>query len=306
MMLVPAVTPVTTPDPSIVATDSLLLLHTPLTVASLKVVVNPAHTLVVPLIAATTGIALTVIVVVLLPTQPLVVTVYEMMLVPAVTPLTTPLLSIVATDSLLLLHTPLTVASLKVVVNPAHTLVVPLIAATTGIALTVIVVVLVPTQPLVVTVYEMMLVPADTPVTTPLLSIVATDSLLLLHTPLAVASVSVVVNPAHTLVVPLIAATTAIALTVTVVVDVPTQPFVVTVYEMMLVPAVTPVTTPLLSIVATDSLLLLHTPLAVASLKVVVNPAHTLVVPLIAATTGIALTVIVVVLVPTQPLVVTV
>src|SRR6478735_8337928 len=229
-----------------------------------------------------------------------------MMLVPAVTPVTTPLLSIVATAGVELDHTPDAVASLSVVVNPAHTLVVPLIAATTGIALTVIVVVLVPTQPLVVTVYEMMLVPAVTPLTTPLLSIVATDSLLLLHTPPAVASVSVVVNPAHTLVVPLIAATTGIALTVTVVVLVPTQPFVVTVYEMMLVPAVTPVTTPLLSIVATDSLLLLHTPLAVASVSVVVNPAHTLVVPLMAATTGIALTVIVVVLVPTHPLVVTV
>src|SRR6478735_8229669 len=152
----------------------------------------------------------------------------------------------------------------------------------------------------------MMLVPAAIPVTIPLLSIVATPGVELDHTPDCGASLKVVVNPAHTLVVPLMAATVGIALTVTVVVDVPTQPFVVTVYEMMLVPAVTPLTTPLLSIVATDSLLLLHTPLAVASLKVVVNPAHTLVVPLIAATTGIALTVIVVVLVPTQPLVVTV
>ena len=67
-------------------------------------------------------------------------------------------------------------------------------------------------------------------------------------------------------------------------------------------PAATPVTTPPLVIVATDVLELLHTPLAVASDKVVVKPAHTLVVPVIAATTGFAFTVTTLVTVVVQPL----
>ena len=53
---------------------------------------------------------------------------------------------------------------------------------------------------------------------------------------------------------------------------------------------------------ATDVLDDVQTPFAVALVKVVVEPAHTSVVPLIAATTGIALIVTVVVAVEVQPL----
>lgn len=45
------------------------------------------------------------------------------------------------------------------------------------------------------------------------------------------------------------------------------------------VPALTPVTTPLVPIVATDDVLLAHVPPAVASLSPVVSPAQTVVVP---------------------------
>ena len=58
----PAVAPVTTPVVLILATAALLLLHTPPVVASVRVEVAPMHIVVVPLMAATLGEGLTVIV----------------------------------------------------------------------------------------------------------------------------------------------------------------------------------------------------------------------------------------------------
>jgi hypothetical protein len=71
----------------------------------------------------------------------------------------------------------------------------------------------------------------------------------------------------------------------------------VTVYVIVAVPAATPVTTPPVPMLATDVLLLLHTPDGVGSVRVVVPPTHTLDAPLIPATTGSAFTVTVVVVV---------
>ena len=60
---------------------------------------------------------------------------------------------------------------------------------------------------------------------------------------------------------------------------------------MVVVPAVTPVTTPVVaSIDATAVLLDVQTPLAVVLDNVVVDPVHTAVVPVIDATTGNAVT----------------
>ena len=67
---------------------------------------------------------------------------------PADTPVTTPLLLTVATAVLLLLHTPPTVALLKVVVDPTHALAVPVIGLTVGYAYTVNTCVTVVLQPL--------------------------------------------------------------------------------------------------------------------------------------------------------------
>ena len=113
----------------------------------------------------------------------------------------------------------------------------------------------------------------------------------LVHTPFAVALASAVVDPAHTSVVPLIAATTGIAFTVTVVVTELTHPFAfVTVYVIVVLPADTPVTTPVEAlIVAVAVFALVHTPPVVVLASVVVAPSHTDVVPVIAATTGRAL-----------------
>jgi hypothetical protein len=71
---------------------------------------------------------------------------------------------------------------------------------------------------------------------------------------------------------------------------------------MVVLPAATPVTTPLASIVAVAVLALDHTPPVVALDNVVVEPAHTDVVPVIAATVGNALIVTVVVTALVQPL----
>jgi hypothetical protein len=70
MVAVPAATPVTTPEAFTVATAVLLEAQVPPAVTSASVVVDPAQTVVVPVIAATTGKALTVTVVEELAVQP--------------------------------------------------------------------------------------------------------------------------------------------------------------------------------------------------------------------------------------------
>jgi hypothetical protein len=93
------------------------------------------------------------------------------------------------------------------------------------------------------------------------------------------------------------------AFTVTVVVAVVVQPFaLVTVYEIVVLPAATPVTTPVAFTVAVAVLAVDHTPPVVAFAKAVVAPAHTVVVPVIAATTGALLIVTVVVTALVHPL----
>jgi hypothetical protein len=59
MVAEPAATPETTPEVDTVATAVLLEAHVPPVVASLRLVVDPAQTEVVPVMAATVGSALT-------------------------------------------------------------------------------------------------------------------------------------------------------------------------------------------------------------------------------------------------------
>jgi hypothetical protein len=70
MVAVPAATPVTTPEALTVATEVLEEDQVPPAVTSARVVVDPAQTVVVPVIAATTGRALTVTVAVEVEVQP--------------------------------------------------------------------------------------------------------------------------------------------------------------------------------------------------------------------------------------------
>ena len=62
MVEVPAVTPVTTPEPEPTVALALLLLHVPLPVASLSVVVRPTQTFIVPVMAAGSGLMVTMVV----------------------------------------------------------------------------------------------------------------------------------------------------------------------------------------------------------------------------------------------------
>jgi hypothetical protein len=75
-----------------------------------------------------------------------------------------------------------------------------------------------------VTVYDMVAFPADTPDTIPDVPTVATPTALLDHTPLDVALARLVVPFTQTVAVPVMAATTGSAFTVTIAVDLPTHP----------------------------------------------------------------------------------
>ena len=121
-------------------------------------------------------------------------------------------------------------------------------------------------------------VPAPTPVTTPVAAnTLATPVLLLLQVPVPVASVSVVVAPTHTTIVPFTAPGSGLITTLAV----PTQPEGMA-YKMVTVPAISPETTPLEEpMLAVDGSLLLQVPPADASIKVVVEPTHALSTPVI-------------------------
>lgn len=105
----------------------------------------------------------------------------------------------------------------------------------------------------------------------------------LVHVPPDVMSVSVTVEPAHTLVGPPIAAGCGLTVTIAVVAHVVGDE-----YDMVAVPAETPVTTPVEEpTVATPVLPLLHVPNNVASSSVVVELTHTVIVPVMAAGSGL-------------------
>ena len=129
----------------------------------------------------------------------------------------------------------------------------------------------------------MVAVPADTPVTIPeLMPIVAIVVAVLVQVPPPTASVSGVVAPIHTVIIPVMAAGTGLTVTV----STAAQPD-GNAEEMMAAPALLPMTTPEELTVATTVLLLLHTPPVVASLKLVVVPVHIYGVPVMATGDGI-------------------
>lgn len=128
MVAVPAVTPPTIPFTGLaVATLVLLLLHTPPTEASCRVVVPDAHTVAEPVMATRAGNVSTVTVVVVYELPQDIFNVYVMIVEPVETPLTLPVAEFtVAMPVLSLLHAPPGVASLSVVTP--HTCVLPVIA----------------------------------------------------------------------------------------------------------------------------------------------------------------------------------
>lgn len=184
----------------------------------------------------------------------------------------------VAIVGTLLCHTPPSVASVSVTDEVIHMLSGPPIAA--GLALTdttMLVGQLV--VPLVSAVYVMVEMPGITPVTTALLPEPETDAtpgLLLPHVPPDVDEVSVVTLPTQTLSEPVIVPGAGLTVTSAVAV----QP-VDNVYTIVTVSGTRPVTRPLVALIeAISGLRLLHVPLNVVSMRCVVRPWHTTVLPM--------------------------
>ena len=114
--------------------------------------------------------------------------------VPAIEPVTTPVVGDMVALPLLLLHVPPAGVEFKVVVKPTQTLVVPVIVV--GFGFTVTTAVTDGVQPVE---YEIVAVPARLPVTTPVNEpTLAVAEALLLHVPPVTASVKLVTNPTHT------------------------------------------------------------------------------------------------------------
>ena len=132
--------------------------------------------------------------------------------VPAATPVTIPLPDTVA-DVLLQLQTPPGVASVRGIVAPAHTTDDPVMVPAEGTAGMTVMAFVAETVPQeLVTEYLIVSDPATTPVISPAETVA--DVLLLLHTPPAVASVSEIVEPAHTFEAPVTVPAVANGLTV--------------------------------------------------------------------------------------------
>ena len=120
-------------------------------------------------------------------------------MVPALIPVTLPVVPTVATDGVLLVQMPPGVASDNVMIVPAHKALAPAMAA---VAVTVTECVTVQPE----TVYEIVTAPALTPVTMPAEPTVATVVALLAHVPPGIASDRVEVAPTHKLLAPVMGA----------------------------------------------------------------------------------------------------
>lgn len=191
-----------------------------------------------------------------------------------------------ATVELLLVQVPPVVALLSIVDCPRQTAAVPAIDGSAAFTVTT----LVATQPEEVSVKLIVAVPIVSAETTPEELTVATDELALLHVPLPEALLRGEAEPAHIAATPVIAEGRATTVTTLVL----THPVVVNLYEMVEVPAATPVTIPEDEpIVATPVLELIQVPELVALLKVVVLPIQTEAVPVMAAGCGLTVTVVV-------------
>ena len=139
-MVTPVVTPLTIPPVVTVAIAVFALLQAPVIDVSESVVVAPTHTPEAPEIGLpATGEGLTVTLLVVVAEVPqLVESVYEIVTVPELTPVTIPVAVTVATEVLLLRHVPPLAVSLSVTVEPVQTgAVEPVITPALAVPLTV-------------------------------------------------------------------------------------------------------------------------------------------------------------------------
>jgi hypothetical protein len=165
--------------------------------------------------------------------------------------------------------------SVSVTVVPEHSAIIPCIGLGLGLTVTTAV------ARQVLVVYEMVLVPVKLAlaVTSPEDDPIMATSVVPLHIPPGLASLSVLVPPLHKDKLPLM--TTDGPLTVIVIM--PVQPVAV-VYVIIALPSAIPVTTPVGLTVANAVDPELHVPPVTTSCSAVVPPGHTVVVPLMAGT----------------------
>ena len=189
----PALTPVTRPVAETVATPALLLTQVPPELG-VNCVVPPIQIDDAPIIP-TAGLGVIVTADVVAEQLGAVLLVKVNVTEPPDTPVTTPAGEVtVAIAGLLLTQVPPVVGD-NVVVDPTQIFVAPVIP-TTGAALTVTAAVVAEQLGVVLPVKVKVAVPADTPVTRPAMSTVATAGLLLTHVP-PEPGVTVVVDPTH-------------------------------------------------------------------------------------------------------------
>ena len=137
MVVLPDEMPVTIPDASTVPTEEVTLLHAPPMAASVKAVFAPAQTTAIPVTVPALGDVLTVTTCVAAAVPQLLLTVYDIVVLPARIPLTTPVALTVPTEGVTLLQIPPAAASVKAVFAPAQTRAVPVIVPGLGNGFTV-------------------------------------------------------------------------------------------------------------------------------------------------------------------------
>ena len=274
MLVVPPLMPATTPVPFIVPMAVALLIHVPPAVASSRSVVCPTQTNALPVIAA--GDASTVTTRELMQPVP---SVYTIVVVPAVSPFTTPDASTVPTAVVLLLHVPPAVALSRSVVLPVHTVAAPVMAAGSGLTVTTAVA----AHPVDVLMILIVTVPAAMPPTRPVAELTVptatSDDCQVPPGTGAGMLDNAVVEPTQTAAVPVMGAGTG----ATVAVATRKQPVGIT-YETVIVPAERPENSPVAgSIVPTSGKEggngVLHAPPARSFDSVVVCPSQIVSVP---------------------------
>jgi hypothetical protein len=211
------------------------------------------------------------------------------MLVPADTPVTTPVGAMVATLVVPLFQVPPAGVPVRAVDEPSHTESVPVIGLGSGVTVTTVL--LLQPEP---NAYVTAAVPAVIPVATPVVASIVMLPLGVLHVPPAGVALRVVLLPIHAVSVPLIVPGAALTVTTAEVLQPPA------VYTTVAVPGATPPIKPGLSIVAIVVGVIDHVPPVVVVVSVVVRPTHSVRLPVMGAGVGFTVTILVVVQPPTE------
>lgn len=283
MVAVPKDTPVTIPEVRLTVAIAISVVdQKPPATKLLSVVVLPGQTTETPVITPASVVELTVTTLRATAVPQLLVTVYDIVVVPTNKPVTIPddeptvAINILAED-----HVPPATVLKSVVVSVGHTFVIPVMVPAFVAGLTVTTRVAIAVPQLFVTVYDIVLVPAITPLTMPVAEpMVATAVLVDDQMPPVILLLNDVVAAGHTVAVPDIVPASVVELMVTTRVAAAVPQLLETVYEMVDDPNATPVTIPVDEpTVAVVVLVDVQTPPVAVLLSVVVAAGQTMEIP---------------------------